>query len=624
MSRFLMTGILLAILAGPVHAQAVLFVDKDAPPSGDGFTWDTAFDDLQELLDLAVFGITIRVAEGTYTPDRGTGDREATFRLASGITIEGGYAGFGEPDPDARDVDLYETVLSGDLNSDDVDDLNGFFACFSGSGNPFTPGCGAFNLDGDNDVDAADGRIGENSYHVATAMFTNTTAVLDGVTITGGNADGLGSMAEGAGLWMSGASPTIIGCRFENNIARLEGGAIFIPSGSPTVNQCVFTNNLADSCGAIRTDNSATKIRSSFFRENSASVQGGAVCIFDQTSITNSTFLSNSTAGDGGAIFSMPSSPNAARINNCGFLGNSAGDDGGAIQSSRDTTITNCLFAGNHADDRGGGVNAFGSQFVTINNCTFSANTAGIEARAVGCGGNTRPRIRNCILWDGGFEISPLGTCGEVVEYSNIQFGWPGTGNIFAIPLFADSDGVDNSIGTIDDDLRLLPGSPGIDAGANFLVPLDLDDLDGDGNTAERLPLDLDGNPRFVDDAATIDTGVADLPTYAQVVDMGAYEVIVCSDADDVDCDGVANADDNCPGVVNADQANFDADDDGDVCDPDIDDDGVQNDQDVCDFTPPGSLIQPNGTLRADADGDCDVDIFDFAIMAVELSGPNQ
>ena len=41
----------------------------------------------------------IRVAQGTYRPDFGTGDRLATFLLRDGVVINGGYAGFGETDP---------------------------------------------------------------------------------------------------------------------------------------------------------------------------------------------------------------------------------------------------------------------------------------------------------------------------------------------------------------------------------------------------------------------------------------------------------------------------------------------------------------------------------------------
>ena len=63
------------------------------------------------------------MAQGIYKPDQGVGitpgDRCATFQLINGVAIKGGYAGFGEPDPNERDVDIYETTLSGDLNGND-------------------------------------------------------------------------------------------------------------------------------------------------------------------------------------------------------------------------------------------------------------------------------------------------------------------------------------------------------------------------------------------------------------------------------------------------------------------------------------------------------------------------
>ena len=59
----------------------------------------------------------------------------------------------------------------------------------------------------------------------------------------------------------------------------------------------------------------------------------------------------------------------------------------------------------------------------------------------------------------------------------------------------------------MDDDLRLSAGSPCIDAANNGTVPVD-------------ITIDLDGNPRFVDDPIMDDTGLGD----CLIVDMGAYE----------------------------------------------------------------------------------------------------
>jgi hypothetical protein len=73
-----------------------------------------------------------------------------------------------------------------------------------------------------------------------------------------------------------------------------------------------------------------------------------------------------------------------------------------------------------------------------------------------------------------------------------------------------------------DDNLRLLDGSPCIDAGDNTAVP---------GN----ITTDLDGLPRFYDDPNTIDTGNGTPP----IVDMGAHEFIPCDFEPDGDIDEV-------------------------------------------------------------------------------------
>jgi hypothetical protein len=89
---------------------------------------------------------------------------------------------------------------------------------------------------------------------------------------------------------------------------------------------------------------------------------------------------------------------------------------------------------------------------------------------------------------------------GEIqATYCNVEGGWEGEGNIDADPLFVDPD---------NDDYRLAAGSPGIDAGDNTAVPLE-------------ITTDLDGNPRFHDDLGSPDTGIVDA---RPPVDMGAYE----------------------------------------------------------------------------------------------------
>jgi len=144
------------------------------------------------------------------------------------------------------------------------------------------------------------------------------------------------------------------------------------------------------------------------------------------------------------------------------------------------------------------------------------------------------PTVSNCILWDNtatsdGNEIyndpDISHPANPLISYCDIagsggstswdpNLGSDANGNIDVDPLFVDANGPDGIAGTADDNLRLLWGSPCIDAGDNNSVPADSIDLDNDGNTAEPIPWDLDENPRIVDGN---DDGNA-------VIDMGAYE----------------------------------------------------------------------------------------------------
>ena len=197
-----------------------------------------------------------------------------------------------------------------------------------------------------------------------------------------------------------------------------------------------------------------------------------------------------------------------------------------------EATFVNCLFSGNSAV-HGGGMGNYNAQPVLIN-CTFTGNQATNGGAIYNYG--AAPTLTNCVLWNDAEGATPeiVNTNGSMplIDYCDIEgcggsgaqwnasFGTDAGGNIDAAPLFVDADGVDGAFGTLDDDVRLLSGSPCIDAADNTAVPEDAVDLDGDDDLAEPLPMDLGGEPRFHDDPGTIDTGIGDPP----IVDMGAHE----------------------------------------------------------------------------------------------------
>ncbi|MBP7937945.1 MAG: hypothetical protein KA354_25195 [Phycisphaerae bacterium] len=261
--------------------------------------------------------------------------------------------------------------------------------------------------------------------------------------------------------------------------------------------------------------------------------------------LVNCVFRENSASWGGGVFLN-----GAATLTNCEFVRNSA-TYGGGVYFSQSASLTNCTFVGNVAGLYGGGVTSWDVSQAPCDlfayNCTFAGNAA-VEGRSLAA--NTAYAdyyVHNSILWEvdtiyfsnwASFNPSYCMVMGRGLRFPNID----------ADPLFvrAPAAGPDGEWGTTDDDhgdLRLQPGSPCIDAAANTYVPADALDLDGDGDTAERTPFDLDGHPRFLNDPDAPDTGAPDPPGYPYVVDMGAYEFIPAISGD-FDHDGDVDADD--------------------------------------------------------------------------------
>jgi predicted outer membrane repeat protein len=205
--------------------------------------------------------------------------------------------------------------------------------------------------------------------------------------------------------------------------------------------------------------------------------------------------------------------------------------------------VRNSIIVGNEsADSVGfdsgvGGAIATSGDMLTIDNCTITQNRANGSGGAVYTAVYSNAVVRNSILWGNTSPGSPLDfetPAGAQIGYSALPEGLPqGSidlgGNILADPAFVDADGPDNSAETwADNDYRLQPESPCIDAGDNTAVPFDFADLDRDGNTTERLPVDIAGQPRFIQYPFAPDTGRADPPAYRYVVDMGAHEFSFC------------------------------------------------------------------------------------------------
>ena len=602
--------ILFLFTASAARAQTVHFVDDSAAGAGTGVSWTDAFTDLQSALDAAAASAgadIIRVAQGTYHPDTTAlvDPRDATFALLQNVEILGGFAGVTGVDPDFRDFDALATILSGDI------------------------GVAADNTD--------------NCYHVVTAITVDASAILDGFRIRLGNADGGFPENAGAGVLITGnGSPTIRNCRFRFNTASGSGGAVRAINSNSLFENCIFRQNTAASGGGVYNNavsggtNAARYVSCRFENNEATSIGGGFYSGEADSVLVDCVFIDNTADFNGGGFNAAFGSP---ILVNCSFFNNEVitNSGGGVYAANGEILIVNGLFSGNSAAIVGGGVAFQTNAVATVVNSTFANNTA------VAAGGGVYASTSTLNLFNTiSYFNSVGGTMNEAAQVTlttvtstlgnnciqGLTGALGGVNDIGDDPLFADPDGLDNTIGTEDDDLTLQNASPCIDAGDNTAIPADSTDLNNDGDTAEPTPLDLKNDPRRQDIDPVADSGVGTAP----LVDIGAYEANAdCDTNGQADVDEIAGnpaLDCDSNGILDACETDSDADGVIDPCDAcpsdpgnDADGDGVCGDVDICpafndpadadaDGTPDGCDACPNDPANdADADGVCgDVD----------------
>jgi len=475
---YLVMALFMLVMGWTCYAGPIIYVDADATGANNGTSWADAYNDLQNAITAAYYGAgdEIRVAEGEYRPTGPGGYRNVSFEIFRGLKVKGGYAGFGEPDPGARDVNAYKTILSGDLNGNDVE------------------------IARPEDLLDEPTRA-ENSYNVLKLGYDYTfTGVpeLDGFTVIGGNADDIYISNRGGGMVLYGYSHNarITDCTFINNTAQY-GGAMSFMNSRVIFKRCLFIRNAAErSGGAVYLD-------------------GCGTCRDSYHVLKDSRFINNYAGLEGGALSSV--SNTVASLINCVIAGNKAAGYGGGVfhstYSPYTTSLANCTLTGNWARYGGGAVHDYQQYYYTSNST-----------------------LVNCVVWDN--KYTEIGSSTSIAQYSDVKGGWPGTGNIDADPLFvqpgywADVDDLsvvvepdDEDAVWVDGDYHLQAGSPCIDSGDPAYVALPSGEsipvvyyfenpLDYVARTSET---DLDGELRVV----------------GGEVDMGAYEyrVVISAEA---------------------------------------------------------------------------------------------
>jgi predicted outer membrane repeat protein len=374
-------------------ALNVVYVTADGKGTPDGKSWATAYHDIQSAVDAAPNDNSgeVWVAEGTYTATAGQ-----VLALKRGVLLYGGFAG-NENSRDQRDWSTHASVIDGENTR----------RCVVGA----------------------------------------DTALLDGFTVTRGNA------SQGGGMHNENTSPTVRNCAFTHNIAQ-NGAAIanIYEAARPVIADCTFGDNDAwGDGGATYSYQAAPHITRCMFKHNSAASGGGIYAYTGSPLISDCSFIHN-FAGEGGGLYSGKAY--TLTLDECVFVANAAttGDGGGMYDNSQKSTLKNCLFLRNTAlgpRGFGGGLRPAEYTGTSLVNCTFTQNAA-ISGGAMGgdtmyAGYYPTPHLTNCILWnDKAREKPELGfsdTFFPLVTHCCIQGALSTGGNIGTDPLFVDGAG---------------------------------------------------------------------------------------------------------------------------------------------------------------------------------------
>ncbi|WP_055445089.1 choice-of-anchor Q domain-containing protein [Lacinutrix himadriensis] len=393
---------------------SIIYVNHAATGADDGATWSDAFVHLEDALAIATANDQVWVAQGTYIPTTTNVDpRKATFSVLNGTKLYGGF-NTSETTVSQRDITNNVTILSGDLLMDD------------------------------NDVITEDETTRQdNAYHVLSMRGSIANVIIDGFTISGGNANGSYyvwgnvntqySDRKGAAVYLNpivtsnDVIATIQNCILEKNTATYSSVfAGFGPLNAATHSRefrgdftnCIIKNNYS--------------LNSSALEYLGSSGQGYRA----YGTITNSLFYNN-TSVNGASSLAL-------------------------VASTTDSGNT-------------GGIN------VTVLNSTF-ANNIGVNGSVVEMAQASNSKIRNSIIYNNG-STTPftITTSGSVVSNSIVEGGQQGATDVD--PLF-----INSSVNLF----QLNTGSPAIDTGDNSFI-------------SSTILNDLSGRTRFVN--TTVDMG---------------------------------------------------------------------------------------------------------------------
>lgn len=374
-----------------------VYVNINATGNNNGTSWNDAYTNLQTAITAATASINeIWVAAGTYKPT-GTA-RTSTFSMKNAIKMYGGFNGT-ETELSQRNPKNNITILSGDVNGND-----------------------------NATITATETTRQDNLYHVLTARANVKDVVIDGFTISGGNANG----------------PTLTTGAASAQYYHTRGGAIYINPYTSGDNVTVYITN----CILEKNSASDTGVAAGYYaggvNNQSFRLEFDSCIVRNNFSGTNSQILIAGATGYGWGATSI--------IKNSLFHNNTSSSGASCLYLSASTTNSGTVL----------GIN------VSVINCTFS-NNSGINGNVIRTDNGANTYFKNSILYGNGSSTP--------INYTGL--GGPGLTN--TISEGGQISGI-NSNPLLNANYTLQSGSPAIDAGNNGLLVSGMS-LDLNGNT---------------------------------------------------------------------------------------------------------------------------------------------
>lgn len=325
-----------------------LFVKHDATGTNDGTSWTNAFTTIQDALDIAAPGSEIWISAGTYVPD-GPSPEARHFWVKEPLHIYGGFAGT-ESSPDQRDLLNHHTILSGDVNQDDI---------------PF---------------DFFNKRL-DNAHHIMIIDSSADETILDGLIFENGatridafmpsEEDNYINRWAGGGLYINRCDTKINNCAFRGNHAY-RGAGLYALGSAPSENTIIIENSIFESNSALfggggASLNHYTNLQSTScqVRDNASGTWGGGLFIAHSNLTVTGVNFSNNFSANGGAIANWHNAVSLIDRTNlilsgCSFSQNQANNGGAVIFNNWDRSfgfhVMYCTFKDNEGSINGGGI----------------------------------------------------------------------------------------------------------------------------------------------------------------------------------------------------------------------------------------------------------------------------